>query len=208
MNSWGKLEQVSHKKDKPNKLIVKVIFFGHMPFFNWPLYLNFIIYCSGTAENINESIQKDDLEKERSINRELQARLMEKENQLKISEKQNEKLKRHMMTTNTLVKIQQEQIKRLKLELSQKTRNGCEPQPHLSSTGTGYNSVSTTDPSSHGLTNRIDSSSHGLSLTNRMVTNSPPGNVWTTTNKVSKLSELYLIMIGSFCRKSVILTHF
>ena len=126
------------------------------------------IYRSGTADNIGESIQKDDLEKERSLNRELQARLMEKENQLKISEKQNEKLKRHMMTTNTLVKIQQEQIKRLKLELSKMTnsvqaRNGCDSQPQLSSTG--YNSVSTTD-----------TSPHGLSLTNRMVTNSPPDN--------------------------------
>ena len=101
---------------------------------------------------------------------------MEKENQLKISEKQNEKLKRHMMTTNTLVKIQQEQIKRLKLDLSKLTnngtnaKNGCEPQQnnhHLSSIG--FNSVSTTNSSSHGLTNRIDSSSQGL--TNRMVTN-------------------------------------
>ena len=75
-----------------------------------------------------DSLQKDELEKEQSLNRELHSRLMEKENQLNISERQNEKLKRQNATINTLVKIQDEQIKKLKLELSKlsdkSTRNG------------------------------------------------------------------------------------
>jgi len=83
---------------------------------------------SSTATNIMESLQNDELEKEQSLNRELHSRLMEKENQLKISERQNEKLRRQNVTVNTLVKIQEEQIKRLKLELSKMsdkaTRNG------------------------------------------------------------------------------------
>jgi len=71
-----------------------------------------------TANNLFESIQQDDLERERSINRELQTRLTERDAQLKISERQNEKMKRQVMTTNTLVKIQQEQIKMLRTELT------------------------------------------------------------------------------------------
>ena len=67
-----------------------------------------LFYYSLTANNLFESIQQDDLERERSINRELQTRLTERDAQLKISERQNEKMKRQVMTTNTLVKIQQE----------------------------------------------------------------------------------------------------
>ena len=73
---------------------------------------------STTAETILDSYHRDELEKERSVTRELQVRLQEKETQLKISERQNEKIKRQMMTANTLVRIQQEQIKRLKLDIS------------------------------------------------------------------------------------------
>lgn len=73
---------------------------------------------SNTADSILADFHRDELDKERSINRELRARLQEKETQLKISERQNEKIKRQMMTANTLVRIQQEQIKRLKLDLS------------------------------------------------------------------------------------------
>ena len=67
---------------------------------------------------MQESYLKDELEKERSVTRELRVRLQEKETQLKISERQKEKIKRQMMTANTLVRIQQEQIKRLKLDIS------------------------------------------------------------------------------------------
>ena len=70
-----------------------------------------LFYYSLTANNLFESIQQDDLERERSINRELQTRLTERDAQLKISERQNEKMKRQVMTTNTLVKIQQELIR-------------------------------------------------------------------------------------------------
>jgi len=80
---------------------------------------------STTADTILESYNRDELEKERSINRELRSRLQEKETQLKISERQNEKIKRQMMTANTLVRIQQEQIKRLKLDISRLA------EPHL-----------------------------------------------------------------------------
>ena len=83
---------------------------------------------STTAKNLRESLQKDALEKEQSVNRELHSRLMEKENQLNISERQIEKLRRENATVNTLVKIQDEQIKKLKQELSktcdQTTKNG------------------------------------------------------------------------------------
>ena len=73
---------------------------------------------SSTADTILDSFHRDELDKERSLNRELRVRLQEKETQLKISERQNEKIKRQMMTANTLVRIQQEQIKRLKLDIS------------------------------------------------------------------------------------------
>ena len=69
-------------------------------------------------DSIQESYLKDELDKERSLTRELRVRLQEKETQLKISERQKEKIKRQMMTANTLVRIQQEQIKRLKLDIS------------------------------------------------------------------------------------------
>ena len=69
-----------------------------------------------------ESLQKDDIEREKSINRELLTRLNEKETQLKISERQNEKMRKQMITTNTLVKIQQEQIQKLKFELAKLSR--------------------------------------------------------------------------------------
>ena len=94
------------------------------------MYLNIcqISLFSTTAKNLMESLQKDELEKEQSLNRELHSRLMEKENQLNISERQNEKLRRQNATINTLVKIQDEQIKKLKLELSKAsdkaTKNG------------------------------------------------------------------------------------
>ena len=76
------------------------------------MYLNIcqISLFSTTAKNLMESLQKDELEKEQSLNRELHSRLMEKENQLNISERQNEKLRRQNATINTLVKIQDEQI--------------------------------------------------------------------------------------------------
>ena len=73
---------------------------------------------SSTVDSIQESYLKDELDKERSLTRELRVRLQEKETQLKISERQKEKIKRQMMTANTLVRIQQEQIKRLKLDIS------------------------------------------------------------------------------------------
>ena len=73
---------------------------------------------SSTVDSIQESYLRDELDKERSLTRELRVRLQEKETQLKISERQKEKIKRQMMTANTLVRIQQEQIKRLKLDIS------------------------------------------------------------------------------------------
>ena len=86
-----------------------------------------------------ESLQKDELEKEQSLNRELHSRLMEKENQLNLSERQNEKLRRQNATINTLVKIQDEQIKKLKLELS-KTSDKATKNGDFEETEYGHNS--------------------------------------------------------------------
>jgi len=94
---------------------------------------------STTAKNLRESLQKDALEKEQSVNRELHSRLMEKENQLNISERQIEKLRRENATVNTLVKIQDEQIKKLKQELS-KTCDKATKNGDFQDTEYGHNS--------------------------------------------------------------------
>ena len=49
------------------------------------------------ASEIFDSVLRDELEKEKSKNRELTSRLNEKEKQLKIAERQTESMKRHMV---------------------------------------------------------------------------------------------------------------
>ena len=61
---------------------------------------------------------KKELKIEKSLNRELRSSIIEKENQIIILEKKNEKL-------STLVNTQQEEIKILKLKLSLKSENGA-----------------------------------------------------------------------------------
>ena len=49
------------------------------------------------ASEIFDTVLRDELEKEKSKNRELTTRLTEKEKQLKIAERQTESMKRHMV---------------------------------------------------------------------------------------------------------------
>ena len=49
------------------------------------------------ASEIFDTVLRDELEKEKSKNRELTSRLNEKEKQLKIAERQTESMKRHMV---------------------------------------------------------------------------------------------------------------
>lgn len=65
-----------------------------------------------------ENVFKDDIEKERSRNRDLSSRLVEKDKQLKLAERQMENMRRHMVISQTVASQQQEEIKRLKNEIN------------------------------------------------------------------------------------------
>ena len=73
------------------------------------------------SHTLFESVFKDDIEKERSKNRDLTSRLVEKDKQLKLAERQMENMRRHMMISQTVAGQQQEEIKRLKNEINRLT---------------------------------------------------------------------------------------
>jgi len=73
------------------------------------------------SNSLFENVFKDELEKERSKNRDLTSRLVEKDKQLKLTERQMENMKRHMMISQTLAGQQQEEIKQLKNEINRLT---------------------------------------------------------------------------------------
>ena len=54
------------------------------------------------ASEIFDTVLRDELEKEKSKNRELSTRLTEKEKQLKIAERQTESMKRHMVLSQVI----------------------------------------------------------------------------------------------------------
>jgi len=70
------------------------------------------------SKSIFESVFRDDLEKERSKNRDLSSRLAEKDKQLKLTERQMENMRKHMIISQTVASQQQEEIKRLKHEIN------------------------------------------------------------------------------------------
>ena len=55
------------------------------------------------ASEIFDTVLRDELEKEKSKNRELTTRLTEKEKQLKIAERQTESMKRHMVLSQVIM---------------------------------------------------------------------------------------------------------
>jgi len=70
------------------------------------------------SHTLFDTVFKDDIEKERSKNRDLTSRLVEKDKQLKLAERQVENMRRHMMISQTVASQQQEEIKRLKNEIN------------------------------------------------------------------------------------------
>jgi len=70
------------------------------------------------ASEIFDTVLRDELEKEKSKNRELTTRLTEKEKQLKIAERQTESMKRHMVLSQGVAAEQQAEIKRLRNEIN------------------------------------------------------------------------------------------
>jgi len=70
------------------------------------------------ASEIFDTVLRDELEKEKSKNRELTSRLNEKEKQLKIAERQTESMKRHMVLSQGVAAEQQAEIKRLRNEIN------------------------------------------------------------------------------------------
>jgi len=70
------------------------------------------------SHTLFESVFKDDIEKERSKNREMSSRLVEKDKQLKLAERQMENMRKHMVISQTVASQQQEEIKRLKNEIN------------------------------------------------------------------------------------------
>ena len=70
------------------------------------------------AGDIFDSVIRDELEKEKSKNKELSVRLVEKEKQLKIAERQTENMKRHMVISQGVSAQQQEEIKKLRNEIN------------------------------------------------------------------------------------------
>jgi len=73
------------------------------------------------SHTLIESVLKDDIEKEKSKNRDLSSRLVEKDKQLKLAERQIDNMRRHMMISQTVANQQQEEIKRLKNEINRLT---------------------------------------------------------------------------------------
>jgi len=70
------------------------------------------------ASEIFDTVLRDELEKEKSKNRELSTRLSEKEKQLKIAERQTESMKRHMVLSQGVSSEQCAEIKRLRNEIN------------------------------------------------------------------------------------------
>jgi hypothetical protein len=70
------------------------------------------------ASEIFDTVLRDELEKEKSKNRELSTRLSEKEKQLKIAERQTESMKRHMVLSQGVASEQCAEIKRLRNEIN------------------------------------------------------------------------------------------
>jgi len=70
------------------------------------------------ASEIFDTVLRDELEKEKSKNRELSTRLTEKEKQLKIAERQTESMKRHMVLSQGVAAEQDAEIKRLRNEIN------------------------------------------------------------------------------------------
>jgi len=70
------------------------------------------------ASEIFDTVLRDELEKEKSKNRELSTRLLEKEKQLKIAERQTESMKRHMVLSQGVAAEQCAEIKRLRNEIN------------------------------------------------------------------------------------------
>ena len=60
------------------------------------------------ASEIFDTVLRDELEKEKSKNRELTTRLTEKEKQLKIAERQTESMKRHMVLSQVILVCKKE----------------------------------------------------------------------------------------------------
>lgn len=73
------------------------------------------------ASDIFDKVLRDELEKEKSKNKELSVRLAEKEKQLKIVERQTENMTKHMVMSQKIAKEQQDEIKRLRNEITRLT---------------------------------------------------------------------------------------
>ena len=73
------------------------------------------------TNGICDEVLRDELEKEKSKNRELSACLNEKDNQLKIAERQTESMKRHMLLSQNASNQQQEEIQKLRNEINRLT---------------------------------------------------------------------------------------
>lgn len=89
------------------------------------------------SKSLFESVFRDDLEKERSKNRDLSSRLAEKDKQLKLAERQMENMRKHMIISQTVASQQQEEIKRLKNEISRLGFFQSKVRNYQSSSGMG-----------------------------------------------------------------------
>ena len=114
------------------------------PAFNEPLNQDFEEGIAKATEMFDSVIQ-DDLEKEKSKVKELTARLVEKEKQLKLSERQTENLKRHAVVTQGVMTQIKEENKRLRNELNRLTvfrssvRNYQEQNSNFQEHNSNYN---------------------------------------------------------------------
>lgn len=97
------------------------------------------------ATEMYDSVIRDDLEKEKSKVRELTTRLVEKEKQLKIAERQTENMKRHMVVSQGVNTQLQEENKRLRNEINRLTvfrstvRNYQEQNSNFQEQNSNYN---------------------------------------------------------------------
>jgi len=96
------------------------------------------------ATEMYDTVIRDDLEKERSKVRELTTRLLEKEKQLKIVERQAENMKRHMVVSQGVNTQLQEENKKLRNEINRLTvfrstvRNYQEQNSNLQENNSNY----------------------------------------------------------------------
>lgn len=96
------------------------------------------------ATEMYDTVIRDDLEKERSKVRELTSRLVEKEKQLKIVERQAENMKRHMVVSQGVNTQLQEENKKLRNEINRLTvfrstvRNYQEQNSNLQEQNSNY----------------------------------------------------------------------